>query len=169
MHFYLKERTLELAEEPFCEDFAQFAIELAMALPVDFVFGADDVFFGHKDGPDEFGRLEKEKVLMEVPVFYEAKPWFYILSKERYELSKPYLPNLPIQRMEELNEGKVFLFVDYPGSFYYEDVRQAEATGRFWRPIKVYEPLTERGRAVALAIRAKGAKGKSKKGRCVIE
>ncbi len=54
--------------------------------------------------------------------------WFYLLSPDRYEASKPYLPNLPVeaherfphlkdyglQRIEELPNGGAFLFLGYP-------------------------------------------------------
>lgn len=57
--------------------------------------------------------------------------WFVLLSKERYEASKPYLPELPIeaaerfpelegyklQRIEELPNGSALLFFDYPFPF----------------------------------------------------
>lgn len=54
--------------------------------------------------------------------------WFYLLSAERYEASKPYLPKLPVEaiekfprlkgygveRIEELENGGAFIFLGYP-------------------------------------------------------
>jgi len=61
--------------------------------------------------------------------------WFVLLSKERYEASKPYLPALPIeaaerfpglkgyrlQHIEELPNGSALLFFDYPFPFAHGD------------------------------------------------
>lgn len=60
----------------------------------------------------EFARLMLERVLQNILV--EGDIWFYLLNKERYEASKPYLPSLPIERVEELPNGGALVLVNYP-------------------------------------------------------
>jgi hypothetical protein len=52
---------------------------------------------------------------------YESPIWFYLLNKEIYEASKEYIAKLTFKRVEELSNGGVLLFVDYPYTFEFFD------------------------------------------------
>lgn len=107
------------------EFFDREVIDLSKALFVEFdgIYGV--VGMG-SDDPEadyaymEFVRLMKERELKSVLIVPERdKPswspiWFYLLNKERYEASKPYLASLPIERVEELPNGGALLLVNYP-------------------------------------------------------
>jgi hypothetical protein len=86
---------------------------------------------------DEFGRLKQQLILDHIPgggqepppegseeyeqayenYTYSGRPSFYVLSAERYEASKRYLPDLPVQRIEELADGGTLVFVEHPLRF----------------------------------------------------
>lgn len=67
------------------------------------------------------------------PYWCQVQPpaWFYLLSYNYYEASKPYLPNLPVeaierfpglqgygvQKIEELENGGAFILLGYPHQF----------------------------------------------------
>jgi len=92
---------------------------------------------------DIWGQLETNFALTYIPTYasnlrstydkeYSVLPSFIILSRERYEASKPYIPKMPvkfhpfrrepilrvskkpvIKRIEELSSGVVFLWSSY--------------------------------------------------------
>ena len=68
----------------------------------------------------EWEKLIREGVLREVPAREHpswSPIWFYLLNKEMYEVSKEYIGKLTFKRVEELSNGGVLLFVDYPYVF----------------------------------------------------
>lgn len=147
-------KSFEEGEEPFCEDVVQLAKEIACELPVNFAFADEEFWFGiFRDRyRNEFHFLEENHILKEIPISEGSTPWFYILDKERYELSKPFLADLPIKLMEELPNGGVYLFVDYP-SLHYDEIRKRKAIGLYPEfGEHHYQPVTERGRATVLTV-----------------
>lgn len=89
------------------------------------VIGEDEGAPGKDYASMEFAKLMREGVLRSIPIVLRPLPdnpkwipiWFYLLNKERYEASKPYLSSLPIKRVEELPNGGALLFVGYPFIF----------------------------------------------------
>lgn len=100
-----------------CEFFEREVIGLSKALFLEFdgIYGVAGVDHDHPKeiyAELEFARLMKEKELKSVPIIPDI--WFYLLNKERYEASKPYLASLPIKRVEELPNGGALLLMNYP-------------------------------------------------------
>jgi hypothetical protein len=72
----------------------------------------------------EWEKLIREGVLQEVPAREHpswSPIWFYLLNREMYEASKEYIAKLTFKRVEELSNGGVLLFVDYPYTFEFFD------------------------------------------------
>jgi len=166
------ELALVEGEEAFFYQFTDLAKTMAVSFPTDFAVGAWEGFWGedwideHLKNYDVWGQLETNFALTYIPTFAEEPkelestydkagfsvlPSFIILSRERYEASKPYLPNMPvkfcpfrqepiicvpkkpvIKGIEELSNGGVFLFIDYPLNF--ESVRRLKKEG-YWKDI----------------------------------
>lgn len=136
-------------EEAFFDQFSELAKSMAVSFPTDFAVGAWEGWFG-EDWIDEslknydiWGQLETNFALTYIPTYasnlrstydqeYSVLPSFIILSRERYEASKPYIPKMPvkfhpfrrepilrvpkkpvIKRIEELSSGVVFLWSSY--------------------------------------------------------
>jgi hypothetical protein len=155
-------------EEAFFDQFSELAKSMAVSFPTDFAVGAWEGWFG-EDWIDEslknydiWGQLETNFALTYIPTYasnlrstydqeYSVLPSFIILSRERYEASKPYIPKMPvkfhpfrrepilrvpkkpvIKRIEELSSGVVFLFINYPLNF--EAVRRLKKKG-YWKEL----------------------------------
>ncbi len=68
----------------------------------------------------EWEKLIRDGLLREIPAreYPSWSPiWFYLLNREMYEASKEYIAKLTFKRIEELPNGGVLLFVDYPYVF----------------------------------------------------
>ncbi len=155
-------------EEAFFDQFSELAKSIAVSFPTDFAVGAWEGWFGEYwideslKNYDIWGQLETNFALTYIPTYasnlkstfpfdqeYSVLPSFIILSRERYEASKPYIPKMPvkfhpfrrepilcvpkkpvIKRIEELSSGVVFLFINYPLNF--EAVRRLKKKG-YWK------------------------------------
>ncbi|WP_456333322.1 hypothetical protein [Fervidibacter sacchari] len=68
----------------------------------------------------EWEKLIRDGLLREIPARKHpswSPIWFYLLNREMYEASKEYIAKLTFKRIEELPNGGVLLFVDYPYVF----------------------------------------------------
>jgi hypothetical protein len=136
-------------EARLCEAVTELCKDLFVQLPCDFGFACHEYLYKRhlrlfksyrKDAkalcfiPTLPAEDEGNYLLVHDNPFWglDDKPiWFYLLSRERYEASKPYLPNLPVeaierfphlqgygvQRIEELPNGGAFIFFGHPYDF----------------------------------------------------
>lgn len=110
---------MELRKELFIEFDGVFGVagqDCGVVGMPDYLAGLYDYYYASL----EFLKLLREGLLREVPArkYPLWSPiWFYLLNKEIYEASKEYVAKLPFKRVEELPDGGVLLFVDYPYIF----------------------------------------------------
>lgn len=129
----------------FCEAIISLCKDIFTQIPCDFGFGCEEslyerlkrIFKSYKKGakalrfiPTLPAEDDPNYLLIDDDSWsLSYKPvWFYLLSAERYEASKPYLPKLPVEaiekfprlkgygveRIEELENGGAFIFLGYP-------------------------------------------------------
>jgi hypothetical protein len=129
------EVTMKLRGYEFCDRMMALGKELFIQFDGVFVVAGHEIsvvgmpdynseLYPHYYASVEFLKLLKEGVLREIPERkhpYRSPIWFYLLNKEMYEASKEYIAKLPFKRVEELSNGGVLLFVDYPYTFEFFD------------------------------------------------
>jgi hypothetical protein len=103
-------------QEPFCDDLSNLAKEIFVRLHGDLAF-ADEEGWSKTYG-SLLQPLEAGEPLTQVPTSQDGhRPWFYILNRDHWERSKQYANSWGAQRIESLDDGSVFIFVQYPYDF----------------------------------------------------